>query len=188
MNWTQQRKQKARRRRALTVLAIVATALAGSFLAGILLPVEHVGVGHALLDRSPETVWRVLTDLDGMPLWRSDLTAVERLPNVAGRPAWREIGRGGTRVVELTLADPPRRLVTQRAAGGRSALPIRTFDLDSAATGTRVTITERGEVRNPLARILVRLRSGAPAIDRFLHDLDQRLSAGRRQVAAEGAH
>ena len=102
-------------------------------------------------------VRRVLTDLDGMPLWRSDLTALERLPNVAGRPAWREIGRGGAQVVELTLADPPRRLVIQQAAGGRSVLPIRTFDLDSAATGTR-------------------------------RDLDHRLSAGRRQVAAEGAH
>ena len=187
MNWTERRKRKARRRRALIVLAALTAALSGCFLAGVFLPVEHVGVGHALLDRPPETVWRVLTDLDGMPLWRSDLTAVERLPDLGGRPAWREIGRGAARVVELTLADPPRRLVIQRATGGRTVLPIRTYDLDSAATGTRVTITERGEVWNPLGRLLVRLRPRAPAIERFLRDLDQRLNAGRRQVAAEGA-
>jgi hypothetical protein len=170
----------------IALLALTA-ALSACFLAGVFLPVEHVGVGHALLDRPPETVWRVLTDLDGMPLWRSDLTALERLPDVAGRPAWREIGRGGARVVELALADPPRRLVIQRAPGGRTVLPIRTFELDSAESGTRVTITERGEVRNPLGRLLVRLRPGAPAIDRFLRDLDQRLNAGHRQVAAEAA-
>ena len=187
MNWTERRKQKARRRRALIVFAALTSALLACFLAGVFLPVEHVGIGQALLPRSPEAVWRVLTDLDEMPLWRSDLTALERLPDMAGRPAWREIGRGGTRMVELTLADPPHRLVLQRAAGGRTVLPIRTFDLDSAATGTRVTITERGEIRNPLGRVLVRLRSRAPAIDRLLRDLDQRLNAGRRQVAAEGA-
>lgn len=186
MNWMQRRNRRVRRRRVRLVLAAVTITLSTAFLAGIFLPVEHLGRGQALLDRSPEAVWRVLTDLDGMPLWRSDLTAVERLPDMAGRPAWREIGRGGVRVVELTLADPPRRMVTQRAAGGRTVLPIRTFELEAMASGTRVTVTERGEVRNPLGRVLVRLRSRAPSIDRFLQDLDHRLNAGRRQVAADG--
>jgi len=186
MTWISRRQRKARRRRALGVLAGLFTAFSACFLAGLLLPAEHVGIGHLLLDRSPEAVWRVLTDLDGMPLWRSDITAVERLPDMAGRPAWREIGRSGVRVIELTRADRPRLLVIQRAAGGRTAQPFRTFELDAAATGTLVTITERGEIRNPLGRVLARLRSRAPAVDRFLRDLEQRLNPGHRQVAAQG--
>ncbi len=185
MNWTDRRKQRARRRRARIGLALLAGAIAALFIVGIFLPAERTSTSRAVVGRPPETVWRVLTDLDGMPLWRSDVIAVERLPDLMGKPAWRELGRDGPRVVELSLADPPRRLVIQAAAGGEPKLPMRTFDLVSTPLGTEVTVTERISSRNPFRRVLVRLKLPRPAIERFLRELTQRLSMNPRQVAGD---
>ena len=185
MNWIDRRKQKARWERARMALGLLAAAIAGSFIVGMFLPAEHTSTSRTILGRPPETVWRVLTDLDGMPLWRSDVTAVERLPDLMGRPAWREVGRGGARVVELSLADPPRRLVIQATADGEPSLPMRTFDLVSIPTGTEVIVTERIASRNPFRRVLVRLNLPRPAIERLLRDLTHRLGVSPRQMAAE---
>jgi hypothetical protein len=87
--------------------------------------------------------------------------------------------------LEFWWEDPPRRLVMQSARAGQVAYPRRTFELTPIDQGTRVTITERAEVSNPLIRLLVRLDPSQPAVDRFLHDLDRRLNLNRRQVAAE---
>ena len=183
MNWIDRRRQKARRRRARIALGCACAAAAGLFLVGVFLPAEHTLISRAFLGRPPETVWRVLTDFDGMPLWRSDVTSVERLPDLGGRPAWREVGRDGARVVELTVAEPPRRLVMQSAPDGAPSLPVRTFELVAVASGTEVVVTERIASRNPFRRVMVRLNLPRPAIERFLRDLALRLAP--HQVAAE---
>lgn len=183
MNWTQRRKRRARRRLAAKLGTVSAAVIAATSGIGFFFPVQHEAIGRIVLEPPPETVWRLLTDLDGMPLWRSDLTALERLPDLGGRPAWREIGPGGPRTMELAEAEPPHRLVLQRTRNGRPVLPIRTFDLVGTPEGTLVTLTENGEVRNPLGRILVRLHAPRGGILRFLRDLDQRLNGTRRQVA-----
>ncbi len=183
MNWTERRKWDIRKRRALRIFTGLTAGLGAVGLIGLFLPIEHVTSTSLLLDRPPEIVWRVLTDFDGMPLWRSDLTGLERLPDLAGRPAWREISRTGNRVLELSVAEPPRRLVMRRSVGGRPGLPSRTFELVEASRGTLLTVAERRELRNPLLRVLVRIRAQRGEITRFLRDLDQRLNANRRQVA-----
>jgi uncharacterized protein YndB with AHSA1/START domain len=186
MTWNRRRKRRARLRRVGYACATLAGLAGGLTVAGVLLPAEHESVERTLVDRPPETVWRVLIDLDGMPRWRSDLTALERLPDLDGRPAWREIGGGRARVMRLATAEPPRRLVIERTVDGHPGLPVRTVELVSTARGTLVTVSERGRVGNPLGRVLVRLRVRRGALDRFLHDLDRRLGGGAGQVATAG--
>ena len=183
MNWTQRRKQQARRRAARRALLVLAAGLAVLSLAGLFLGVEQSVSGEAELSRPPETVWRVLMDFDGMPLWRSDLRGLERLPDLAGRPAWREIGNGGGRVIELAAAEPPSRLVLRDTRDGVPAFPLRTFELAASLGGTRITLTERSRVLNPLLRVRYRLLPPRARITRLLHDLELRLNGGRREVA-----
>src|SRR4026207_727745 len=111
MNWTERRKRKARRRLAPRAVGPLSVGLGLVSLVGLGFGVEQTVSTQALLERPPETVWRGLMDLDGMPLWRSDSTTLAPLRALAGRPSWRETGPGGTRVLELVEADPPSRLV-----------------------------------------------------------------------------
>jgi len=182
MNWTEQRKRKARRRLARHAAVLLLTVLAAAAVLGLALGSEQVVTDQAMLDRPPETVWRVLLDLDGMPLWRSDLRSLERLPDQNGRPTWREIAAGGTRVMEIAAADPPSRLVLRRADAGTPALPLWTLELVPAARGTRVTLSVRMRVGNPVWRVYYRLRPPRAALARFLRDLGLRLVAARREV------
>jgi hypothetical protein len=166
----------------LRALSVAPGALVALFLIGALLPAEYLFTSQAKLQRPPETVWRVLIDVDGMPLWRSDLTAVERLPDLGGNPAWREVGKSGDQVVELTLAEAPRRLVMQRPGLGAPGLPMRTVELAATTQGTLVTVTDRIASRNPFRRVLVRLHLPQPPVLRLLRDLTERLSVNRREV------
>lgn len=185
MNWIERRRRRARLRVLLRGVTGVAALLVLGFGAGLALPGEMLVRTQELMARPPETIWRVLLDLDGMPLWRSDLSRVERLPDLAGFPAWREVGRHGSRVIALALAEAPRRLVLRQAISGTPALPIRTFELAPApeAEGTRVTLTEALRVNNPLRRLLWRIHPPRGELVRLLQDLEQRLTGAHRQVA-----
>ncbi len=182
MNWTELRKRKARRRRARRAGMLLGVALAAVAVIGLGLGAEQSVSGRALLERSPETIWRVLLDIDGMPLWRSDLRAVERLPDQDGRPAWRETGVAGTQIMEVAAAWPPSRLVLRPVKSG--GWPLRSVELVPAGRGTLVTVTERLRVGNPLRRVYDRLLPPRATIARFLRDLAQRLATGRRDVVS----
>lgn len=185
ISWMEQRKRAARRRRLVRVLGGMGGAGVLAFLAGAALPAEHRTTAMEIFDRAPEAVWRVLTDLEGMPSWRSDLVRIERLPEADGRVSWLEIGSGKDRVMELTESDPPRRLVIHCREDGRPGLPERIVLLRATAGGTLVTVSERDQVGNPLFRVLVRLGARESPARRLLADLQDRLSATRHNLTAE---
>ncbi len=117
-----------------------------------------------------------------MPRWRSDISRLERLPDRAGYPAWRETGRRGERVVQLTRLEPLRRLVMRRA--DRAAGEEWNIELEAtpAGTGTIVRVTERRPVA-PLARVVLRLTAGRDPAPRFLEDLARLLGPAPDPVA-----
>ena len=184
ISWMEQRKRALRRRRLLRVLGGTAGAGVLAFLAGVALPAEHRTTARKSFDRAPEAVWRVLTDLEGMPSWRSDLDRIERLPEADGRTTWLEIGSGEDQVMELAESDPPRRLVIHRREDGRPGLPERIVQLRATINGTLVTVIERDQVGNPLARVLVRLGARESPARRLLADLHDRLGTTRHNLSA----
>ena len=184
ISWMEQRKRAARRRRLLRGLGGLAGAGVLAFLVGAALPAEHRTEARESFDRAPEAVWRVLTDLEGMPSWRSDLDRIERLPEADGRMTWLEVGSGADQVMELTESDPPRRLVIHRREDGRPGFPERIVQLRATINGTVVTVTERERVGNPLARVLVRLGTRESAAERLLADLHDRLGTARHNLNA----
>lgn len=140
----------------LAVLAVLATVVAIVAIVGMLLPKEHTARSHATFDAPPDSVWRALTDVDAFPSWRGDVSRVETFPSSNGHKVWREVGKNGTITFEEVVSDPPRRLVSRIAD---PTLPFGgswTYDLTSEGTGTRVTITEDGVVRNPIFRFMSR--------------------------------
>ena len=143
-----------------TVVAVLAVAVGAVLAVGALLPAGHTARRSARLPADPGAVWAVVTDIDGYPSWRPGLRTVERLPDVDGRPRWRERDRHGVITYEVTEAAPPSRLVTRIADDGLPFGGTWTYELAPSAGGTTLTVTEHGEIYNPIFRAMARFVFG----------------------------
>lgn len=132
-------------------------------LVGYLLPVKHVATVSALVPASPERVWQVLTDVAAYPTWRGDVTSVERLPADSGRVAWREHGKSGAISYAIEQADAPSRLVTRITDRSLPFGGAWEYVVTPDGAGSRVQITEHGEVYNPVFRFVSRFVMGHTA-------------------------
>lgn len=154
----------------VAIVAVVA-------IVGALLPRAHVATCRARLRAAPERIWGHLVDVDAFPSWRSDVRAVERLPDRDGHAVWRESRAQGDRITfEATESDAPRRLVTRIADEGLPFGGRWIYELSQEGGGTTVTITEEGEVYNPIFRFVARFFLGYHgSLETALKDLGRKL-------------
>jgi hypothetical protein len=160
----------------LIALAAVAALVVLVAVVGALLPRDHVATRTVRLKPAPPAVWEVMTDHAGEPAWRRDVQKVERLPDREGRAVWQEVTRRGdtlTVVTEESVA--PRKLVRRIVGEGLPFGGTWTIELAPEGLGTAVTLTERGEVYNPIFRFVARFVMGHTAtIDAYLKALGKR--------------
>src|SRR5688500_12642796 len=142
---------------------------------GYLLPRDHVASVSARYAASPDTLWVTLADVSAFPQWRSDVKRVELLPDENGQRGWREHGGQDAITYRVVEATPPRRLVSRIADQHLPYGGSWTYELEPADSGTRITITERGEVYNPIFRFVSRFVLGHTAtIDDYLRSLGRK--------------
>jgi uncharacterized protein YndB with AHSA1/START domain len=127
---------------------------------GYMLPQSHVASMSAQYATPPESLWTSLTDVQAFPQWRPGVTRVEPLPDENGQRGWREHANGDVVTYRVIEADPPRRLVARIADENLPYGGTWTYELAPATAGTRLTITERGEVYNPVFRFVSRFVLG----------------------------
>lgn len=145
---------------------------------GAALPVTHRAVGRAVLPAPPPEVYALISDVERLPSWRSDVTRVEIVASDQSRLMFREIGSDGAILYSVDEAVPHSRWVTRIADpelpfGGRWV-----FTLREAERGTELEIAEEGEVYNPVFRFVSRFVMGHTAgIERYLADLSRQLGA-----------
>ena len=162
-------------KRLLIVVGSIALVAAVVAVVGALLPKDHVARRTVVIHQSEDAVWATITDFAASPGWRRDITAVELLPPESGRARFRETSRHGAVLYEVEERTASRRLVTRIADpdlpfGGRWI-----YELVSEGGGTRVTITEKGEVNNVIFRFLSRVVFGhTTTIDGYLRALGAR--------------
>ena len=112
---------------AVSVVALVAClALVGYFL-----PVSHEASHSAEFNKPPEAVYALVSDLKNYQAW------------------WPENQTN----VEVVEAVPPTKFVT-RIVGETDFGGTWTMQIEPTSVGSRLTITERGEVYNPIFRTL----------------------------------
>lgn len=146
------------------ILALLLIALIGS-----LLPKEHSATRSVLLHKSPESVYAVARDFESMPKWRADVREVKVTTDRDGRLSFREEGKHGAVNYELTEDIPGRRMVTRITDTDLGYAGKWTYVFAAEGSGTRVTITEDGEVSNVIFRFLSRYAFGHTAtIDSYL--------------------
>ncbi|TMI94734.1 MAG: SRPBCC family protein [Bacillati bacterium ANGP1] len=151
---------------------------------GSLLPKAHSASRRATFRQSPETLWRLLTDYAAMPSWRADLRAVARSPDRDGHEVWLETDKRGQRLpLETIAAVPPRRLVRRIADPKLPFGGTWTWEIAAAPGGSTLTITEDGEIYNPIFRFVARFLLGyTGTIESHLKALAAKLG---EQVAIE---
>jgi uncharacterized protein YndB with AHSA1/START domain len=157
------------------LIGIVALCLLVAFVVvtGYVLPVAHTASREARLEPGPERVFDLLADVEAYPRWRSDVRSVDVLSRDSPR-RWAEHGSNGDITFEVAESHPPLRLISRIADRSLPFGGTWTYELEREGTGTRLTVTERGEVFNPVFRFMSRFIFGHTAtIDRFLRDLQR---------------
>jgi uncharacterized protein YndB with AHSA1/START domain len=130
---------------------------------GYLLPVRHEATVSATIPAAPDAVWAVLSDPASYPTWRGDVASVELLPTDSGHVAWREQGRNGAITFVVEQAERPTRLVTRITDRSLPFGGSWEYVVTGEGAGSRVRITEHGEVYNPVFRFVSRFIMGHSA-------------------------
>ena len=139
---------------------------------GALLPMDHVATRHADFPTPPDALWKSLVDVERAPGWRKDLQRVEVLPAQGNHRRFRETTRQGAITFAVEEETQPTRLVTRIADENLPFGGTWNYELAPQDGGTRVTITERGFVKNVIFRFLSHFFfSQTSTMERYLRDL-----------------
>jgi hypothetical protein len=164
----------------LRILAALGALILAGILVGSMLPRKHVASKTAAFRQTPEAIWKLLVEVEAGPAWRPGVKKAERLEDRYGNLTWRETDQRGQAIVyEATESAPPRRQVRTIVEknlpfGGNWVIEIQPAD-----GGSRVTVTENGEIYNPVFRLMARFVLGyTGSIETFLRDMGKRLGEG----------
>jgi len=130
---------------------------------GALLPVKHVATLSAEYHKPPEAVWAAITDPSKFASWRPNMNSATLADPANPQHGWTETWSHGE-VVPIAVEEwtPPRRLTT-RLGPGMAFGGSWTFELTAAPGGTRLRITENGEVYNVIFRFMSKFVFGHTA-------------------------
>jgi len=166
------------RRAILIGVLSIAVLLTVVVLAGLTIPKGHRASRTATLAAPPETVFSTLSDFIRYPEWRSDVKAMVVDGQGGVGTVIYEHGPRGAIPFRVETHVPPSRLVMRVAD---PALPFGgtwTYELRPSGSGTELTLTEDGEVSNPIFRVMRKLFfSPHGTIDTYLADLRKRLKS-----------
>ena len=144
----------------MKLLLLLLAALVGLVLIvlviGALLSKSHVVSRHIILRRPPGEIYQTVRDFSAAPSWRPDLERVEMISTGDNRVRFREHGKQGAVTYELVEDRRDERIVTRIADQDLGYSGTWTYTFKSEGGGTRVEITEAGDVSNILFRFLSR--------------------------------
>jgi len=141
-------------------------------LIGSTLPKTHAVSRSIVLQKSPQDVYAAIRDFGSHPKWRDDVKQIDVETSQGGPVYFREVAKHGTVNYELTEDIPAERMVTRIRDTDLGYSGQWTYQLTPENGGTRLTITEDGEVSNVLFRFMSRYIFGqASTIETYLTSL-----------------
>jgi len=160
----------------IAVGAIVALVVVVAVI-GWMLPVKHRASVARVYQATPASLFSLITDVSAFPSWRTGVSRVDTLPDENGQRRWQEVTKNGPPITYVVERAVPDRVLVGRIAD--TNLPFGgswTYELTPGAVGqTKLTITEDGEVYNPIFRFVSRFVMGHEAtINRYLSDVGKR--------------
>jgi len=139
----------------IIVIAVVALVVL-FFVVAALIPRHHVASVSRVVHCNPASAYAIVRNAANATEWRKDVRKVEILDDTH----FREHASYGTVTYEIVEDKPGERYQTRIADQNLGYGGTWTYEFAPDANGTRVTITENGEVSNPLFRVLSRFVFG----------------------------
>jgi hypothetical protein len=156
----------------LVIGAVAAVGVLAIVVFGWLQPVKHSVTRSIHLKAASRDVFALLDDIEQTPGWSSGILKAERLPDRNGQRSARYTLRWRGREMIMTELErnPPSRLVISMAPPGAAPLGTWTYELGEN-NGCDVSLTEDGELKNPLMRAFARMHGLDTSIRTTLQDL-----------------
>ena len=152
----------------LLVIAVAAVIVGGVAVIGLTLPQGHIVSRQARLSAAPDSVWGIITNVQDFPKWRKDVESVEVLQGTT-LFTWREHMSHGKLTFEATTLDAPTHLVSHIVGKSAGFGGSWDYQIEPDGTGSKITITENGQVYNPIFRFVSAYVMGQTAtLDKYL--------------------
>ena len=139
----------------LNLIVILALVVAGLYGYGTQLPKDHEVSVSMAYNQPQEALWDAITNYAKLPEWSKSTAKAEALEPKDGKPVWRLITKHGE-VMDLVI-DEETPMTRHVATIANDNLPFGgswIFELTPTETGTRVTLTEKGYLKQPILRAL----------------------------------
>jgi uncharacterized protein YndB with AHSA1/START domain len=161
----------------LVGIIVVALALALAAFIGSRLAQSHRASVAKTFSVPPDVIWAAITEVEAFPSWRSGVKRIERLPDRNGFPVWIEEGRSGKMTLAIERMERPRILIGRIADPNLPFGGTWTYEIAADGDGSRLTITENGEIYNPMFRFMARFIFGYEGTIRsYMSSLEKRLA------------
>jgi uncharacterized membrane protein len=162
----------------LFVMAAIAAVVVAVIVGGLVTPRDHSVARAVVIPASAESVWATIRDFARYDEWRNELEGAEVVDTDQPQPRWRETSTRGSVTFGVTHDEAPLRLVVRILDEDLPFTGEWTWELRTEGAGTRVTITERGSVPNPLFRFIAAHFVGyTRSLDAYLRALAARHQA-----------
>ena len=145
-------------------------------LIGSRLPVAHVASRSVMINAPTDVVFNAMTDFASAPTWRSGVKSVVVTTDPSdGHQQVLEDSKNGKMTMKVEQIVPPTRFVTRIVDEGLPYGGAWAHALEAQGNTTKVTITEHGEVYNPIFRFVSKYIIGQTGtMDAYLTDLGRK--------------
>ena len=162
-------------------MALLVSTVVAILVGGMATPRHHVASRTILLRAAPESVWQLVRTVTDYPDWRDDIQSVTSAGDSDGQLRWTEVGRQQSVSYRATVDEPPNRFASQITDDDLGYSGEWQYVITATESGTRLTITETGQVGNPVFRFFGTHFVGfTRGIDAFLRDLAVQLGEEAR--------
>jgi uncharacterized protein YndB with AHSA1/START domain len=160
----------------VAILLALGAIVAVIALLGARLPLGHVASRSVVIGVPADVVFKTITDFSSAPSWRKNLKSVTvDTDSTTGRQRVTEESSTGAMTMEVEQLIPPTRLVMRIVGEDLPYGGAWAYALEPQGNATLVTISEHGEVYNPVFRFIAKYIMGhTGTMDTYLTDLGRK--------------
>ncbi|HYW32997.1 MAG TPA: SRPBCC family protein, partial [Gemmatimonas sp.] len=133
----------------LFVMGVIVAVVIALIVGGLTTPRTHVASRVVRLRATPETVWAIVRDVGSYASWRPEVQST-----LVEGAEWEESSSRGSMRFGVTHDEPPVQFGARILDEDLAFQGEWFWRIDADAGGSRVTLTERGEVGNPVFRFI----------------------------------